>query len=115
MTTKSVSELIEQLNEHLEASKKLVRLIWNKHEYEIKFTDIKYGVLIQDVCNKDSIVKSSNFESKWKFNRNQNSFHNFQIANKSDYEKLHKRLDFRGVKRLNNKPQNNSSLSTRKL
>jgi len=100
--TKSVSEFIGQLNEHLDASKKTVRLIWNKQEYEVKFTDIKYGVLIQDVCNKNSLIVSSNFESKWKFHKNQNSFHNFNIQNKSDYEKLHKRLDFKGVKRLSN-------------
>ena len=50
----SVKEYIEDLNEFLNASYKAIRITKDEKHYDLKFTDIRYGIEFEDICNKDT-------------------------------------------------------------
>lgn len=55
--TKSVVDLIKELNEYLEASKHYIKMQFDKKDYMIKFTSIKYGDKFEQVFKKSKITK----------------------------------------------------------
>ena len=41
---------VNNINKHLEADKKIIKLTWQGKEYSVRFLDIKYGLRIEQVC-----------------------------------------------------------------
>ena len=60
----SVEEFVHKLNDYLSANKKLLKMIFKKKEYDVRFTDICYGKKADDVFS-NSKVNSKFSNNKW--------------------------------------------------
>lgn len=50
--TKSIRDYVNELNEHLNAREKMIRLVYNNKSYETRFTEINYGKKFEEVCRE---------------------------------------------------------------
>ncbi|CAF0970908.1 unnamed protein product [Brachionus calyciflorus] len=98
ITKLKVEDYVKQLNHHLEADKKFLRFSYNKQEYQIKFTEIKYGKKVEDLFIDENLAK--NKFNKWE-KRTFHFDHQKTKIPKNDMCLLKKRLNSTVIKRLN--------------
>ena len=113
LVTMDIKTHVKTLSKHLEADKKVLKIFYNNKEYNVNFLDIKYGTLLENVCNQRSECKSYgnkkwNNSNRFQFNFNHREANTAEVSalnenlkgSVTDREMLKKRLDFSN-KRLN--------------
>ena len=93
---KSVRDYVQELNEHLNAKNKVIRITYDNKTYETQFTKIKYGKQLKEVCRE---TNNSDYK-KWSKPTN---ISQLLTGNLQEFDP--KRLNFSGENNRNRKPK----------
>ncbi|RNA27762.1 hypothetical protein BpHYR1_053876 [Brachionus plicatilis] len=97
----TVPEYVSKLNVTLKADERNIIICYNKKEYQLKFTSIKFGKSVEDLLNDNNLVKFKT--NKWKL-RNHHFDHMKTLSNSESIQSKRKTDSAHStiVKRLKN-------------